>query len=61
MKMKGHGMQSFEHLLLFKEQCIGLTLRWVGRQIGAEQCSHIGDVLDWIVVRYIKKEKIREC
>ena len=59
--MKGRGMQSFEHLLLFMEQAIGLTLRWVGRQVGAEQCSHIGDVLDWIVVRYIKKEKIREC
>ena len=49
--MKGHGMQSFEHLLLFMEQSIVLTLRWVGRQVGAEQCSHIGDVLDWIVVR----------
>ena len=59
--MKGHGMQSFEHHLLLKEPSIGLTLRWVGRQIGAEQCSHIGDVLDWIVVRYINKEKIREC
>ena len=59
--MKGLEMQSFEHLLLFMEPCIGLTLRWVGRQVGAEQCSHICDVLDWIVVRYIKKEKIREC
>ena len=55
--MKGRGMQSFEHILLLKEHCNGLTLRLVGRQIGAEQCSHIGDVLDWIVVRYINKEK----
>ena len=59
--MKGDEMQSFEHLLSLKKQRIVLTLRWVGRQIGAEQCSHICDVLDWIVVRYINKEKIREC
>ena len=59
--MKGYEMQSFEHLLPLKKQCIVLTLRWVGRQIGAEQCCHICDVLDWIVVRYINKEKIREC
>ena len=47
--------------MLLKKQCTLLTLRLVGRQIGAEQCCYIGDVLDWIVVCYINNGKISEC